>query len=120
MLIGVGASTCASGSHECSGTIGTFTAKPRNSSTKKRYWNCFVQTGCAFSRAMASAGFTPGANSFTCLPSSPGAGLLGDLRLRREPVFLAVQDEHHRPAGLRERDEVERVNLDALRALLPP
>ena len=34
----VGASTCASGSHVCSGQIGTFTAKPRKNSAKTHIW----------------------------------------------------------------------------------
>ena len=38
MLIGVGASTWASGSHEWSGTIGTLTANPTNSRANSRYW----------------------------------------------------------------------------------
>ena len=34
----VGASTCASGSHVCSGKIGTFTAKPRKNARKTHIW----------------------------------------------------------------------------------
>jgi hypothetical protein len=40
MLIGVGASTCASGSHVCSGTAGTFTRNPTIASTKNHRATC--------------------------------------------------------------------------------
>ena len=64
----------------------------------------FVQTGWAFSARSASRRLhARGEQLAPCVPSSPGAGSSLGFALGREPVFLAVQHEHHRRPGLRER-----------------
>ena len=50
---------------------------------------------------MAASRSTPGANSFTLRAVVARARLVDRVGLGREPVLLAVQDEHDRAAGLR-------------------
>lgn len=71
--------------HECSGTMGTFTANPRNRSAKNRYWNSLVQTGCDFSRRRLG-GFDAGGEQ-PHLRRVAGRRGLAERRLRGEAVL---------------------------------
>ena len=50
----VGASTCASGSHVCTGNIGIFTAKEAKKASQSHVW-AFAVNGCAMSSGIEDA-----------------------------------------------------------------